>query len=74
MHTCSHACTRTRARAHTQEEEEEEEEEEMRSSGRAHPLTIPMVPAGPHRLGALVVGVLTLRLSFVSCPWSPAPT
>ena len=32
----------------------------MRSPGRAHPLATPMVPGGPHRLGEVVVGGVTL--------------
>ena len=38
----------------------QEEEEEMWSPSKAHLLANPMVPAGPHRLGEVVVGGVTL--------------
>ena len=69
---CPHRHTHTHA-------SEEEEEEEMRSPGRAHPLTSPMVPASPNRLGAPVVGGVN-PAQHHGCgyplhlpPWSPDP-
>ena len=46
---------------------QEEEEEEMRSPGRAHPRHIPMVPAGPLRLGE--EGVTCKQEPQQSAPW-----
>ena len=69
---------------HEHTDTNKEEEEEMRSPGRAHPLAIPVVPAGPHRSGpAIDEGTLTagpvrfsimaVALLFISSPWTPDP-